>query len=965
MKKFIVVLTLLTSMFLGATQKPKVLFYNKTPFLISNLSTPVSRTIKSLKYVLKKQLLSPYKINNLEPVFFKSVKIDNTEIFKFRYTYKGLDVVDAFSTISVKNGVVYKITNSASNISIDLKNLLPKSKIVKIVSQKVFPDKIMPKNYSAKKQIRRIGNSYVPVYEVYFAPTSLMDTRFYIVNAKTGMIIYSSNHTSFDKSDNVSKDRNYNVKPLGYPIPDDITPPDEDIAVPDLTTDSFPDVDASIPDSVPPVDVDSTVPDTLPNDTDYTVPDSVPTDTDYTVPDTIPTDTDYTVPDTIPMDSDYIPNDFDYPVSDALADEDSSIVSDTSIVDSSPDTELPDEDVGQNFSDLAKVYRFNPVRTPDLTEVTLSEVSPFNDYDLKKSERGFLTSSKDETGIRRIKAYNCPNKGEEIDAGKLLGVGMSVMVPICTPTQMANKIQNGSFIYNDCKTGGEFDATKMTPDKIDKCAEISMYYHASKEYDYIRSLKTDFNYLLHASKENALSVIGNFQIVDMSDLNAIINGSAKLGPMDNAFFSPPNPTMTKLLSGYGIKGDMLVFGQGTKADFAFDGDVVYHEFGHAIIFTTGLDSADYPDKYGLSHEPASMHEGLADTFSFIMTGDACTGEYASKGIIDMYKAKGQTVEMDRDGDYYCMRYAKHPYNVFEDSTGEEHWDGQPLLAVNWEIMQMAFNDKLGANEEEQKANFTKLILKTLYSLGTPKGNFHLWAQTLMSEVSNDDNFKVDKDKIKALLTKRNFFEEKRARSGNKDIKVLYLTAGKAQQGGTSSGITTEEDGSKVGIAPAYIQVYYDVPEDFEGNALKITGTAKASASGLGGIGGGTVDIKVYARKGSPVEYKYDSNGKATITFDERTEVSKNEWIINNVKPKSRYYFQFVNYGTAAGVVQNIHVESYTAEPPITDEDSVDEDSEIVETETVSETEVTPTDSDDSGLYKKSSSGCSCSLISLF
>ena len=151
-----------------------------------------------------------------------------------------------------------------------------------------------------------------------------------------------------------------------------------------------------------------------------------------------------------------------------------------------------------------------------------------------------------------------------------------------------------------------------------------------------------------------------------------------------------------LLGEFGVTGDLLVFGQGTKADFGYDGDVIYHEFGHATIYTAGIEGLEFTDKYGMSVEPGALHEGMADTFAFIMTDNTCTGEYASEGFVKispLYEAQMDT-EGEGDNKIFCMRSALNKNRVFEDFVGEVHFDGQPLLASNWDIYQLIKgNDK--------------------------------------------------------------------------------------------------------------------------------------------------------------------------------------------------------------------------------------------------------------------------------
>ena len=77
----------------------------------------------------------------------------------------------------------------------------------------------------------------------------------------------------------------------------------------------------------------------------------------------------------------------------------------------------------------------------------------------------------------------------------------------------------------------------------------------------------------------------------------------------------------------------MFFGQGTERDYAYDGDVVYHEFTHAIVDKT-LKLGQYTlDSFGVSAAPSAMNEGLADFFSSSITNDPELGEYAGASVL--------------------------------------------------------------------------------------------------------------------------------------------------------------------------------------------------------------------------------------------------------------------------------------------------------------------------------------------
>src|SRR5262249_52656891 len=88
-----------------------------------------------------------------------------------------------------------------------------------------------------------------------------------------------------------------------------------------------------------------------------------------------------------------------------------------------------------------------------------------------------------------------------------------------------------------------------------------------------------------------------------------------------------DPTLSSL---FGVTDHTLWLGQGAQRDLGYDGDVIYHEFTHAVLETT-LHPSFLPllDRYGVSVAPGAINEGLADYFSSVLTGDPNVGEYAA------------------------------------------------------------------------------------------------------------------------------------------------------------------------------------------------------------------------------------------------------------------------------------------------------------------------------------------------
>lgn len=132
-------------------------------------------------------------------------------------------------------------------------------------------------------------------------------------------------------------------------------------------------------------------------------------------------------------------------------------------------------------------------------------------------------------------------------------------------------------------------------------------------------------------------------------------------PMLNAFYGDAN--------GDG-RGD-VAFGQGGSVDFAYDGDVVYHEFSHSVIGTVTSLGFFGADEYGVTFAPLALNEGSADLFSLILTGDAQLGAYAGSG----FGGGGAIRDLERDRS--CP----------DDLYGEAHADGEIWGSLGWNLIQ--------------------------------------------------------------------------------------------------------------------------------------------------------------------------------------------------------------------------------------------------------------------------------------
>jgi len=173
----------------------------------------------------------------------------------------------------------------------------------------------------------------------------------------------------------------------------------------------------------------------------------------------------------------------------------------------------------------------------------------------------------------------------------------------------------------------------------DPFAEVQMFFHLDKV---ARWFEDEFGFRTdYGLGGNAIEGIVNFNLA-------------------NAFFGDAD--------GDGLPE--VAFGQGNGVDFAYDGDVVYHEFGHAV-FGSVVDAGDGRyDEFGRLTAPGGLNEGSADLFALAITGDPELGEYAGGGIL------GSGAIRHLEEDRHC------PTDIY----GESHRDGELWAALGWNLI---------------------------------------------------------------------------------------------------------------------------------------------------------------------------------------------------------------------------------------------------------------------------------------
>ncbi len=290
------------------------------------------------------------------------------------------------------------------------------------------------------------------------------------------------------------------------------------------------------------------------------------------------------------------------------------------------------------FDVLGRVYPVNPVATPGTEDATLMHLD-------------------DETPPGNV----LEGWGGLVQVSTYTGGSVQQGWDTVTYEHMALGDDNGDFLY---------DATSVQPVYDEPFTEVNLYYHIDKIRNYFVTVhQTVFDRVLYG--------LANYHENDQ--------------PYDNAFFTPVTNTET-----------LLALGQGTNADFGYDGDVIYHEYTHFVIDTVaGLHSFDqYFDEWGRSQMPGALHEGLADYFSCTNTGDPVIGEYSMAA--------------------YARDLSGEAGVCPDDMYGEPHADGEIIGGTTWQIRNL-----LGAQRADEAVYGAITLL-------TPSATFDDFAQALLS-----------------------------------------------------------------------------------------------------------------------------------------------------------------------------------------------------------------------------------------
>ena len=516
------------------------------------------------------------------------------------------------------------------------------------------------------------------------------------------------------------------------------------------------------------------------------------------------------------------------------------------------------------FDRLAQVHSENPTSTPDPIEVTLP------------LEKGATTLTNE-----LVTAVNC------IDNGTVDSIFGQVDAHHCDLEQLAIADElNGDFLAHTYA-----NANDTSPE--DPYAEVAMFYHLNKVYNVLLGLGFE------PLDTKPLTGVVNLRMpqgYDTGNYGKMGDPELPLVPFDNAFYAAANPLFATI---FGLQGAALWFGQGRFADFAYDGDVVYHEFGHAVNDSTiGLVGEWHVDEQGAMPSPGSIGEGLADYWSSIVTDDGVVGEYVGGAF-------GGTAIRTIDNDDTC------PSGI----GGEVHFDSTFFSGAIWAVRQGLTTD--------QKPLFDGAILEALQVAPSGDVSYGDLGQQFVDSVQATAALGSEvADVLSQELTDRGVLP--------RCDRTIDLAEGETFKGvsfGGGRGVFVPGrqalSGSLV-YAPGPLQFHMELPERAAKFTIEADFPAFSTGGGIG-FGGGSAfrpgfllhfgDAPLTFVGGVAQEAEATDLGEAAIGMNETIDVPEGS---------THAYFMIVNFGDTDGMMTNVRSSvEVGAIPPDEDEVVVD------------------------------------------
>ncbi len=487
------------------------------------------------------------------------------------------------------------------------------------------------------------------------------------------------------------------------------------------------------------------------------------------------------------------------------------------------------------------------------------------------------------SGTQLIAFNCCPNENcnSSPDAGPKRATGMMAVmgfnvtydVPLCDRLQRANNLvlihDAGSYVYAPLDpptvTAGIVGPVVQSDlSHSDEFSEVHAFFHVNQVYDWVRSLSSAAAPLFPTNSP-AISgfkmrdelrvparkpaILTNVVFPDFSEITSnpfskcnftvqpIKCTIDKLARQDNAAFMPKENFAQIPLPELSMDVDTLMIFQGNYADFAYDAPVLWHEFGHGVIYATAALGFDQlaVDSRSANNETGAMHEAFADFIAGAFGNRPDIGTYVGPRI------GGNQVLMGVQQESF-LRSMDNTLSCPEVLWGEVHQDSQHYSAALWNARKTFF---LGTDNGR---TFDAAFYASLVSM-SPQVNFIDAAAIITAHVKTAFPTVAGAD-----VKIQDIFALKGVTGCTKVIDVTGAITGRRYYGITSGGPAGFPAAT---VIPGPYQMKISVPAGMK----SLTMTAKVAAAGFGGGGS---KAKLLVKVGQPITF---AKVNATLTHN--------------------------------------------------------------------------------------------------
>ncbi|MCU0698253.1 MAG: hypothetical protein MUC96_17240 [Myxococcaceae bacterium] len=339
------------------------------------------------------------------------------------------------------------------------------------------------------------------------------------------------------------------------------------------------------------------------------------------------------------------------------------------------------------------------------------------------ADGGFATVDND-AGVLcgdQLTTYNCctnqdcvPDAGPRRIAGptSIMGFTINLDLPVCDRVNQAtNQRDAGDYRYAPVDPPVNRMAVDVNdPANSDTFAHVHAFYHVNRVYDWLRGLSGRAGTVFPTSQPaigpfrmrderrtpaRKPAVLTNVVIPDFQNFGNIEGipqclpppigqgmGTCRVrgfGRVDNAAFLPSEQFAQLPIPGLSTGVDTLMIFQGNAADAAYDATVLWHEFGHGVVYATAaLTFEDVAlDNRSANNEGGALHEGLADYIAGAFGNSADVGPYFGPRALGAAGVMG----VRQDGYLRSMNNALACPGVL---WGQVHQDSQHVSAALWQ-----------------------------------------------------------------------------------------------------------------------------------------------------------------------------------------------------------------------------------------------------------------------------------------